>query len=470
MTYSTLGKNTIEISGSDFIRGMTSGNNLLDGGFSDQSYGINLESEPGVLSFNENVTEPSTSPIGIMIGCTPNDTTTADPDMFFLAVDADTQDGTYYWWNGTTLTLKRTDSTNNYIFGGSYIGTYRNEIYATSDQAITRWTADDSVFEDDFYDTSDGWDTLSPHPILAYDNDFYYGNGNELLRQTAVGVKPSDILTLTEGTDITALGIDPGSGKMLISTTQGPIFNLAGNVPSLNKVLYYDGFSNKPVKAIVVDEMITAFYSVGSTVFVTYGQNLGYWTGSGIQFLRQLDINLAYDELAYRDHITSIGSTLFVIEGRFILAFGDIVGGASKAYSYVYRSPVNKLSLICNLGENVLGIGTLDEAFLTLDLDTLGINASWYSNRYSFPRPITFNQIVIEYFTSMPTENNIGAVNVIQENDTLQTLQNVTNTVANKYVATLTWPTITSRVIQINYTPMQSTQIRRITIYYNDYA
>jgi len=133
MAYSIIGNKAIpDIDGSVFIRGMTTGNNLLDGGFSNQSHGINLEVEPGVLSFTVSPTSASTNLTGNMLSYTPNDTTLSGQDMFFLARDSATQDGSYYHWNGTTLTLKRTDSTNNYNFGKSYIATYRNEIYTTS--------------------------------------------------------------------------------------------------------------------------------------------------------------------------------------------------------------------------------------------------------------------------------------------------------------------------------------------------
>jgi len=468
MAQPVTGDKVIEINGQDFLRGMSTGNNLVDGGFSDQSYGINTFVEPGILSFTVNTTEPSTSPIGHIIASTPNDTTKASVDMFFLGHDDTSGDGTYYTWNGSALSLVRTDTTNNYASGKNNIITYRNEIYGTSNEAIVRWTADDATFNVAFQAFGN---TSAPHPAIVYEDNAFYADGNDLWRQTTVSTVPSIIMTLVEGTVITAFSIDPGSGKLLIATSSTN--NTSDTLPTVNKILYYDGFSNKPSRAVIVDDMVTALYNVGATVYVTYGQNLGFWNGSGIRFLRKLGISFSNESLVYKSSITNIGSTLYLAEGRFIMAFGDIAGGASPSFRYVYRSPVNDISLITNLGQNVLGIGTFtDEAFLTMDLDTISVNGSFFSRRYDFPKPVTFKQITVEYFTAMPTDgNSIGEVVITAADPSeTKTLPVVTNTVASKFVHTITYPTITSRSMQLNYTPAQSTQVRRFTILYNDYA
>lgn len=466
MSDTSIGQKQIEITPEELVMGMTTGNNLSDGGFSDQSYGINTEVEPGVLSFVTTPTEPSTSPVGHIIASTPNDTTKTAVDKYFLGHDDSSGDGTYYEWNGSAIALIRTDSTNNYASGKNDLITYRNEIYGTSNEAIVRWTADNATFDVAFQAFND---TSAPHPALVYENNAFYADGNQLWRQTTASTVPTVIMTLIEGTVMTALSIDPGSGLMLIATSSSN--NTSDTVPTINKVLYYDGFSNKPRKAVIVDDMVTSFYGVGSTVYVVYGQNLGYWNGSGTRFLRKLNVSFSNESLVYKSNITNIGSTLYVAEGRFIMAFGDIVGGASASFRYVYRSPADDISLITNLGQNVLGIGTFtNESFLTLDLDTLGINGTFWSKRYTFPKDITFNQITIEYFTAMASDNTaVGHVDLIQEGATTLSLP-MLNTVSGKKIGTITYPTITTRTIQMNYTPVDSTQIRRITLYYTNYA
>jgi len=61
---------------------------------------------------------------------------------------------------------------------------------------------------------------------------------------------------------------------MLISIVEQ--LNLSGTVNSLARVGYYNGFSNKLSKVVFVDEMVLAFYPVGGTVYITYGQKLGF--------------------------------------------------------------------------------------------------------------------------------------------------------------------------------------------------
>src|SRR5690606_37994736 len=71
-------------------------------------------------------------------------------DRFFLARNSSNEDGTYYYWNGTSLTLKRTDSSNNYRFGVSDIASYKSEVYATSAETVIRWVPD-TTFTTNFF-------------------------------------------------------------------------------------------------------------------------------------------------------------------------------------------------------------------------------------------------------------------------------------------------------------------------------
>jgi len=228
--------------------------------------------------------------------------------------------------------------------------------FTTSKEKVTKWVVDSS-FDASYYTFSN---QSVMHPEIVYENNLFYGDKNLLLRQTGVAAAPATILTLSSDQNIVALGIDPGTGKMLISTTTQ--LNVSDTVPTTNRVYYYDGLSNKADKVNFVDDMITAFYPNGNDVYITYGTNLGYWNGSGIMFLRRLSITRSPDTLAYLQHLTNIESTLYVIEGTKILAHGPVVQGGNKVFYYAYNNTAS-LTHICNFGSGKLALAYATDKF-----------------------------------------------------------------------------------------------------------
>lgn len=467
-----IGSKSFDIGAEEFIAGMTSNDNLNDGGFSNRSTGINLTVSPGVLSFASTPVDASTNLAGALLASC-EDASLLGEDKLFLSRSSN-GNGKYYTYSaGTGLTLKRTDSTNHYIFGASDIAFYQGSAFATSDEAIIKWIVDTTFTVNYATFTSTG----VPHPILVYNDFIYYGDRNLLLRQSGISGAPTAILTLPTAQTITALGIDPGTGNMLIATTTAQNISDTRTVPA--RVQYYDGFSNKVLKTVIVDDTVNAFFPTGGTVYLSYGQSLGYWNGAGIQFVRNL--NFAFDNtaLAYRNHFANIGTTLYVIEGKQILAFGEVIRGKSPVPRYVFKDTSHDLSLVTNLGQNKLGVGGSTSIInatgnILYVLDTSSIadlgNSDFYSLRYKFDRPVTFSMAVIEYNTAMPTDgSSLGAIALIDSQGNSTTIAQPSTTVANTFEVECPYQSLVTRMIQINYTPQKSTAIKRITILYVPY-
>lgn len=395
-----LGKPIIKWDATDIAKGMSTSDEMPDGGFAPHTSGqVNPIASPGVLYSPAAPTDVSTSLTGDMAVSAQNGTT-GSMDKVFLAIDAATSDGSYYWWNGTALTLKRTDSSNNYVFGRCDIICFDNEFYSTSNEALTRWTADDGTFNVSFFTFND---STAAHPALVYRNFAFYGDGNRLLRQTAANTVPALLMTLPAGQKITALGIDPGSGKMLISVSSG--YNASDTLPTLNFVLYHNGTSAQPEKTVVVDDLVTAFYPVGSTVFLGYGQSLGYWNGSGIEFLRKLNVGYDNAELPYKGHFSNIGSTLYVIERTQILAYGQIRQQSPPVFYNAYKNAANSNNIthISNLGQNFLGVGFKDEKFYKWSTTSVADSngAEIKTDDYGFDRPYMIRRLKMWFKTSL---------------------------------------------------------------------
>jgi hypothetical protein len=475
-----IGKFNFEIGGEEFLRGMGTSDFLNDGGFSSVSEGANVFHTPGLMYGSPPVVDQTDDLVDDLIA------SCEDPRVFtggatFKRMFVDNA-GQYYSWNGTLLDLIATDGTNPTKYADSktdMIGFGENTIFTTNAVSITKLVPSTGVLTDAYYNFVGSVAAVVPHPALVYEDNAYYGNGNTLLRQTDPAAAPTVILTLPTEQTIVTMDVDPGTGKMLISIIDG--LNAGDTNNRVARVGYYDGFSNKLSKVVLIDDMITSFYPVGNSLYVCYGQNFGYWTGSGLQFLRKLSVPLTSAGLVYKHRITNIGTTVYMVEGAKVLAYGQLAGRTNKVFYYVHTEKESGalltlgLTLLVNLGSNVLGYAFINESsvekFYTMDISSVAsLTASdiWRSNKYTFPKEVIITGVRIEYGVALPTnDSTVGTLYVYDDKQAVTSLGAVSTTVSNTYEVELTNPTINTRSIQLSYPFSLQYPIRRFTVFYN---
>lgn len=339
-------------------------------------------------------------------------------------------DGRYYKWDGSTLTYAQQDTTNTYGFdslvGTGNMVTFDDYIYCSLQTQIVR-------LPDDMGSITTNWwtglgrtlDTGCRHPMIVYEDGLYIANADELCYWDGTTSVQQKFVLSDTNYQITALGIDPGSGYMLVAYSTAPNASHTNNQRAY--VGYYDGYSNKFRKVVPVEEQIESFYTVGSTLYVFYGQNLGFWSGSGLVFLRRLNIGFSQDELIYPCKVTNIGDTLYIAEQSAILAYGDIISG-KRAFYYIYSQGTGATStqydVIANVGNQKLAFSYRQSSvsnFYVQDTSATGASdgGELYTLVYHFDRPITLNQVVIDYSTFMISSNtNITTVTAYTDNAT----------------------------------------------------
>ena len=418
-----IGSKSIVLDWQTWLRGMSSSPEIADGGFSSETDAVNLIAQPGVVyapaSAVDSDTDTRLSGNGEIIATSPDMTAFGGNERLLVAADG-SQDGTFFRYNGTKISAAAyaTDTTRNYQKGFTDIITFAGEAYVTSKETIVRWQADNTITQDFFtFDTSYG--NTIPHPAIIFENNAFYGSRDSsgraiLLRQTAAAGTPATILTLTADQIIIALGIDPGSGKMLISTTNS--LNISQTIPAINKVLWYDGFSNKVSKSIIVEDMITAIHSHGGTNFVGYGRNLGYLNGAGITFLRKL-LNVTNDDtkLPHKHSFASLGQTMYVIDGSQVLAYGP-VGSGNPIWYYAHKNRVssNIYACIFNAGgtsgsaNSKLGLSFATEKFYTFDVVSVATidELNLFTNWIIFPRPVQIRSLSVQFKAAITSSAN----------------------------------------------------------------
>ena len=420
----------LTLSGRDFMRGMNSGQFFNDGFFSSNiSRGINLINKPGAIYPQQIATDitPS-SPGRFAAGCKGGG---ASPGLGYKNNYFVTETGKFYSYNGTFLN-NEVNGTSIYNNPKSDIIFYKEAVYATSNSNITLSAMSGysiiSVNET-WWTSTRGHISLSnvvPHPMLVFEDILWIADGLNLHKWDNTLSTPNALI-LTDDQNITALAIEPGSGRMMIATTQGA--NGSGTLPRINKIALWDGFSNKVLRSVIVDDMITAMYAVGGTVYITYGLNLGYWNGSGITFLRKLSKILGYSglNLAYKQKITSQGNRLYVVDGTLVISYHSIIGSSPKVFYYAFGQTTNlinqvgSLNLIIDLGEDKLAISYIGNGvsyFFVVNMvnavDAAVANSgsvSWTTEFFILDKPVIIRKIRIFYTSPIPpTVSPVGII------------------------------------------------------------
>lgn len=421
-----LGRKIVVFDADNMMKGASSSDDISDGGFSPSTDQVNLINTPGVMYQPATATDKSTGLTGQIIASCEDPAGSAFGGLF-VSQDTD-QDGRFYSADSSgTLTARGSEDTGgNYVQGKTDIIAFKGEAYVTNDTYIVRWQQP-ATFNTTFFGFSD---TFAPHPALVFEDNAYYGDGNLLLRQTTAGVVPSTILTLPSNQVIVALAIDPGSGKMLISVVGQ--YNVSDSLNSNAKVLYYDGFSNKTLKTVVVDQMITAFPQSEGGIYAAYGNNLGYWNGSGVTFLRNFSaITANNDQLLYKQHFANIGSTLYFIVRSQVYAHGPLQQRGEHIFYPAWKNQpggsATDITHIANIGSGTLVYSYATSQFFSWSTTSVATSGTqtFFTNEYDFKE---FNDGVwvrrIKLFYKSQVSNNAspGSISLFNEDGQVTTI------------------------------------------------
>jgi hypothetical protein len=430
------GKYTIEIGTKEFLEGMTSSPETEDGGFSPQSSGLNIISNAtraGVLYAPADLTDKTGSLNGFIIASCEDSTTSSAKNKYLI-----TSTGyVYYVDSSYNLTNVQNDAGRTYAYANTDIVSFKGAVYATSQTDIMLLSGGSALPTKDatwwtVTKSKSSLDSAQRHPMLVYEDILWIADGNALHKWDGT-TATSSFLTLTSDQSIVALGVDPSTGLMMISVSLGQ--NASNTLPKGNKILLWDGFSTKVRRAIPIDSLATAFYQLGGTVFVCYGRNFGYWTGSGINFLRRFKrVTNTADLLVYKSKITNIGPVLYIADGFDIMAFGETLSGQKRfwlAYQVNTESQSYLRYAIFALGDNNLGIGygaSSTASFGVFDVTAVTAGGfNFYSRKYKFPRPIYIREIHIEYLDAVATTATTGTITFYDQNLTAIATPSLTN-------------------------------------------
>lgn len=476
-----------------FEKSVSSSDNLADGSHSPNTDGVNLLQQPGVAYQPATITDKSTNLTGNLIAYTPGVAGTQGNGFFLddqgYVYSVDTS------WNltkssqlaGTYQAVGVSDMVQIFNISGTPI------ILLTSTTDVALIKSDLSGGNAVFWSSTLGKGTLTGgvwHPLVVFQDILWIGDGANLHNITSASAGNANVLSLSGNRLITALGTEPTNGQMLIGATVNGTNN--STIAAKNSIFTYDGTSATYTREYPVDGIITGFKTVGGVTYVFYGGNkVGYWTGSGVKFLRTLK-NAIFSvgaDIPWKQHVAAINETLYIIDGAQILAFGVTASGGRPVWRYCYfnyQTGNHHLNLLCNVGDGLLGIGVIIssaakfETFDPVAISNLG-NMTFVTNKYAFERPTFIREIYLEYADgvlsgdalrtlSIKTEKQLSGFNAINDVTNSNALNNSDpNTVYNQLLEVKGILADKVLFFQLQYfTSGSVTGLRRIIVYIDE--
>lgn len=238
-------------------------------------------------------------------------------------------DGKFYFWDGDVLTFKQQDTTNSFANGNTDIKFFSNNIFATSQNNITQVSLNMTSIDPTWWTVTKGKGNLNNsyrHPMEIVEDSLYIADDYKIHMIDISLNATENWLQLPSVYNITALCKHPNGVYLLAFCAETA--NYSHTQKSKGKIFVIDVTAGEFVQEIDVDDQTEGAINVGGIIYVTYGKNLGYFTGSGYKLLRKL--NLPTNKMVYTQNLSSIGNVLLVPEfanGRkSILAYGDVNG------------------------------------------------------------------------------------------------------------------------------------------------
>ena len=472
------GSSRIELAPSDFIKGMSTSNFSEDAGYSNSSSGIDIFSLPGVIRGSVPLNQIS-STSGTWVAC--SETVAINSAAYRIVLNSN---GTLYGigYDGAVSSLYSDTSGNTYARPYSDIILYGGNYYYASQNDVAQIVYSSGTVMPAWFSNTTGGSVLNsfPHPMVVFNRRLYIADQENIRMYDPTQSTPSVIVYSGDiGTVILAMTIDPSSGRMLVSFENQT--NSGGVMDSSAWIGYYDGINpTQLLKKIEVEQRVTAFYNVGGTIYVIYGENLGMWNGNGIIFLRKLNTKISSTTSIDRSRLSNIGNILLIADGNNVLAYGENVMG-NKVFTNLFTAANDMtIDILTSIGTSTSSGGT---GGIGYDINILG--NSHVSNTTIFQATPNGTGSFVSNIINIPAKKAIMGIDVFM--DQAITTGSITMTLTDDNGTTINCGPNSSNVLtsglkarllfQHNTTSFQinatfstcNAGIRRVIVYYNDY-
>lgn len=365
----------VTIDWSEWMKGESLADDAPTGGFSPNSYGMNLTKARGLMYFSGSSTDRGGATLTGNILASTYDKSFLGNDNYFLD-----DEGAFYYLDGNTLTKAQTVTADTFILGTSDLIQFQGNTYATSQTRVIQLTGSDLTGVDSSWWT--GLTTSYRHPMERVEDTLYIADVNQI--HTYDGTTSiAAAISLPTDVNITSLRKHP-DGINLIAFC-GLTANFSHTRGLGGRIYLIDTRIKRWVREIDSVPQVEGSKVSGGVVYCTYGQNFGYFDGNAIQFMKRLSTSAT----TYSHNMADWDGILLVRDGINVLALGDL-GLGRRVWWKPLRNFTNSNSINCIAykgSDKVLiafasgSAGALEET----DMTEAGLGGKFYGNRTIMP-------------------------------------------------------------------------------------
>lgn len=404
----------LKIDAQDLTLGESVSTRLADKGFSPESYGVNVSRDKGYLYFQEAETDRSGA---VLV----DDIIAGEFDATFLGNDQYMVDesGNFYTLDGTTLTKKQTDSTNTYTIGTTDLITFQSEVFTTSTQDIAKLTSNMAALDEDWWTNTRSHAPLSGsyrHPMEVVEDTLYIADQYYLHTWDGT-TSVYNAMSLPPDVNITSLRKHP-DGRHLIAFC-GVTANYSHTLGGGGKIYIIDTTNLEWIREIDEVPQVEGSRVLGGVVYVTYGRNFGYFTGDGVEWLKDLNQGTTYS------HNMRIAEDILLIrDSTQVLAYGDL--GQGKVFWRTYNpTSATVVTYVGYKGNNIVLVGYhngTSPKIVEYNLNSAGVAGQFESNLYKLSAEYAIRRIEIDHDKTTDSGTNSFVITLLDaDDDTLAT-------------------------------------------------
>jgi len=389
---------TLTIDKTQFFAGERSEDFVDDGGYGQNSSGINPIYKRGMIYGQESAPTQLSADLGadIIASCVDEDLLGNDR----VLVD---DDGQLYTVKGTTLTARANGGTasGNWNDGTTDLIYFRGRIYGTTTTEIVRFTGSDyTSVDDDWWTVTEGRGGLQSsyrHPMEVVEGILYIADKDDIHLFDGSNSQ-EDAMTLPGECNITAMVKHP-NGRNMIAFTSGTA-NASGTLNSKIHAYVIDTVSLEFISEIELEEQIFSAHVHKGVVYVRYGEGghkFGYFDGSAIQPIRI--IGEPGDSLdGYKHTMKTWGDFLIITTDDKVFAYGQIFPGTNafwtiddKADDFIFADLTKDNRILVQYED-----GSSEKVILR-DFEEIGIELNFETGQISLPVEGAIRKITFEH-------------------------------------------------------------------------
>ena len=237
-------------------------------------------------------------------------------------------DGKYYSTSGTTIAEIGDDSAHaaNYIKGRVELKYFQGDFFATNNGDIVQFENNLTTFDYSWWVTTKGKTALSilgPHPMEVVEDTLYIADLEKIHTFDGATAVYNQV-SLPIGYVITAMRVHTDGRYLKVFATD--TYNFSHDDKSQSKLYIFDTVTLEFVNSYDLEEQVEGAINSGGICFCTYGDNFGYFTGSGLKLIRKITLPGSGADPLYSPAISILNNTVLFPSKDYANAFGDVSG------------------------------------------------------------------------------------------------------------------------------------------------